>query len=175
MLDNSIAQEGWIGAITVAADCETFDGSARLETAYTRFGDEVEPIVVETDGSRPVIVKRTDIPNADDPRAKKLAILANRVAEVDLSWDAEVLVELSEEIDLSDLFFEDELAELLNSGEGESEVDDEPLASEAAGVDETGLLKEQYQILISCSDEMQQTELLDRFMGEGLHCKSLIS
>jgi hypothetical protein len=123
MLDNSIAQDGWLGAITTAADGETFDGSARLETAYTRFGD-VEPIVIEADGSRPVIVKRIDIPNAADPKAKRLAIAANRVAEVDLQWDADVLAELSEEIDLSGLFFEDELAELLNAED--VQVDDEP-------------------------------------------------
>jgi hypothetical protein len=120
MLDNSIAQDGWLGAITTAADGETFDGSARLETAYTRFGD-VEPIVVEADGSRPVIVRRVDIPNAADPKAKRLAIAANRVAEVDLQWDAEVLAELSEEIDLSGLFSEDELAELLNAEDVYSE------------------------------------------------------
>lgn len=31
MLEGSIQQDGWIGAITTAADGETFDGSARVE------------------------------------------------------------------------------------------------------------------------------------------------
>lgn len=30
-LEHSIRQDGWIGAITVARDGETFDGSARIE------------------------------------------------------------------------------------------------------------------------------------------------
>lgn len=30
-LEKSIEKDGWIGAITVAADGETFDGSARIE------------------------------------------------------------------------------------------------------------------------------------------------
>ena len=30
-LERSLDQDGWIGAITVAADGETFDGSARVE------------------------------------------------------------------------------------------------------------------------------------------------
>lgn len=120
MLDRSMSQEGWIGAITVAADGETFDGSARLETAYTRFGEDVEPIIVESDGTKPIIVKRTDIPTAEDPRAKRLAIAANRVAQVDLEWDVETLSALQDDgIDLLQFWRDDELDRLLGQ-----EVDD---------------------------------------------------
>lgn len=108
MLDEAIAENGWIGGITTAADNEVFDGSARLETAYTRFGEDVEPIVVEIDGTRPVIMKRIDIPTADDPKAKKLSVQANRIASVDLNWDTDVLADFHEEIDLSDLFTDKE-------------------------------------------------------------------
>ena len=86
MLDKSMAENGFIGAMTSAADGEIFDGSARLETAYERFGEDVEPIIVDADGTRPIIVRRIDIPSADDPKAKKLAIAANRIASVDLDW-----------------------------------------------------------------------------------------
>lgn len=113
MLDKSIAENGWVGAITTAADGEVFDGSARLETVYSRFGEDVEPIVIDADGTRPIIVRRTDIPTADDEKAVKLAIAANRIAEVDLSWDAGMLAEIAEEVDLSDLFTGDELTDLL--------------------------------------------------------------
>jgi hypothetical protein len=121
LLDNSIAKDGWIGSITVTADNETFDGSARLETAYGRFGEDVEPIIVDADGTRPIIVRRTDIPNADDPRAKRLSVAANRVAEVNLDYDLEVLAELHEEVDLSEMFFADEIAALM----GKENRDDE--------------------------------------------------
>ena len=112
MLDKSMADNGFIGAMTSAADGEIFDGSARLETAYERFGEDVEPIIVDADGTRPIIVRRIDIPSADDPKAKKLAIAANRIASVDLDWDLEVLAETSQIIDISDMFFDDELAKL---------------------------------------------------------------
>jgi len=108
MLDNAIAEDGWIGGITVSADNEVFDGSARLETAYTRFGEDVEPIVVDIDGTRPVIMRRIDIPTADDPKAKKLSIAANRIASVDLNWDTDVLADFHDEVDLSDLFTDKE-------------------------------------------------------------------
>lgn len=126
MLDKSIGEDGWIGAITTAADGEVFDGSARLETVYNRLGEEIEPIVVDIDGNRPVIVRRTDIPTAKDPRAKKLAIAANRIAQVDLKWDPTVLADLQEDVDLSDLFNEAELDRFITEGVVAIEDDGEP-------------------------------------------------
>lgn len=123
LLDKSMSENGFIGAMTSAADGEIFDGSARLETAYERFGEDVEPIIVDADGTRPIIVRRVDIPSADDPKAKKLAIAANRIASVDLDWDAEILANLAEEIDISDMFFDDELAAIVSSESVQSEDD----------------------------------------------------
>ena len=119
MLDKSMADNGFIGAMTSAADGEIFDGSARLETAYDRFGEEIEPIVINADGTRPIIVVRTDIPSADHPKAKKLSIAANRIPAVDLDWDPEVLKAIGEEVDISDLFFDNEIEHLFEKLEKE--------------------------------------------------------
>src|SRR5512147_2648729 len=89
-LDNSIQRDGRLGAMTVAADGETFDGSARLESLADVM-PSAEPIIVETDGTRPVIVKRTDIASADDPRAKRLGVAANVIAHMDYAPDGEIL------------------------------------------------------------------------------------
>jgi hypothetical protein len=124
MLDKSMSENGFIGAMTSAADGEIFDGSARLETAYERFGEDVEPIVIDADGTRPIIVRRIDIPSADDPRAKKLAIAANRIASVDLDWDADILATIADEVDISDMFFEDELAALVATEQQEEGTND---------------------------------------------------
>jgi hypothetical protein len=88
-LETSLQVDGWIGAITVAADGETFDGSARVEVGVGAGFEDA--IIVESDGSRPVIVRRTDIPTADDPRARRLGLMANRVPELNLAWDADAL------------------------------------------------------------------------------------
>jgi hypothetical protein len=110
-LEESIQRDGWIGAVTVAANDETFDGSARLETSVaTGFEDA---IVVETDGTRPVVVRRTDIPTADDERAVRLGLAANRVAELNLSWEPEVLAELSGTGALEGLFYDEEIDRIL--------------------------------------------------------------
>jgi hypothetical protein len=71
-----------------------------------------DPIIVESDGTRPIVVKRIDIPNADDPRAKRLGVAANRIGQLNLEWEPDVLAELAKDVDVSGLFFPDELAEL---------------------------------------------------------------
>ena len=130
MLEGSIERDGWIGAITTTADGETFDGSARVEvTARMEMLDD--PIVIDSDGTRPIVVRRVDIPNADDPRAKRLGIAANRVGQVNLEWEPDVLAALAEEMDLGGLFRPDELAEyaqpsLPEPGAGGDEFDTTP-------------------------------------------------
>ena len=119
LLSHSIGKNGVIGAMTVAADYETFDGSATWETCVDTFGEDVEPIIVRSKGDRPIIHIREDIPTADDPRAKELGIAANRVAEVNLDYDLEVLAELHEEVDLSEMFFADEIAALMEKEQSE--------------------------------------------------------
>ena len=115
LLDHVIGKDGWISAITVANDGETFAGSARLETAIDRFGDDAEPIVIDSDGTRPIIVRRIDIANADDPRAVRLGIADNRIHDVNADYDAEILASIAEEVDISDMYFDDELAAIVDA------------------------------------------------------------
>lgn len=112
LLEASIQKDGWIGAITVAADGETFDGSARIETGNASGFADVEPIIVRSRGDRPIIHIREDIATADDPRAKRLGIAANRIAQVNLEWEPDVLAELAADadVDLGAYFFPNELA-----------------------------------------------------------------
>jgi hypothetical protein len=90
----SMGKDGYGDPMLAAADGEMISGSARLETAAQVFGVDVEPLIVHSDGTRPVIHVRDDIPNAQDQRAVRLALAANRAAELDLAWDVEVLAGL---------------------------------------------------------------------------------
>lgn len=120
-LSSSIEADGWIGAITLAADGESFDGSARIEVS-----DNLDDaIVVRSDGTRPILHIREDIPSADDPRAVRLGVAANRVAQLNLEWDSELLAGIGDELDLSGLWNDDEWAALI--------VEDRPIG---AGGDE---------------------------------------
>jgi hypothetical protein len=112
LLEKSVQQDGFIDAQTAAADGEIISGSARLELSADKFAD-VEPIIVESDGKRPVIVVRTDIPNADDPRAKRLSIAANQIAHTDLDFDGELLKEWgNEDKDIKAMFADSEWMEI---------------------------------------------------------------
>jgi len=110
-LETSMRKYGYVSPMTAAADGEIIDGSARIETSANVFGDDV--IVVHHDGTKPVIMVRDDIPSADTPEARAISIAANRVAALNLDFDAEVLFEdLQAGIDLGDLWRKDEIADM---------------------------------------------------------------
>ena len=70
-------------------------------------------VVVDTDGETLIAVRRTDL-DVKDKKAQELAIADNRVGEVDLSWDTEVL-KLTQ-VDLTQFFDPLELDRLLEGG-----------------------------------------------------------
>ena len=107
-LESSMRKHGYVAPMTAAADGEIIDGSARLETVANVFDDDV--LVVEHDGTKPIVMVRTDIPSADSPEARAISIEANRIAQLDLVWDAEVLLEdLQSQVDFTGLFDHKEL------------------------------------------------------------------
>jgi DNA methylase len=73
--------------------------------------------VVKTDGTHLIAVQREDLDLARDPRARALAIADNRIAELDLEWDPDILKQhLAEGVDLNDLWTAPELERLLGEG-----------------------------------------------------------
>ena len=109
-LATSIGTDGWIGAMTMAADGEAIAGSARLETVGHVMPD-VEPLEIHSDGKRPIIVIRDDIPNAADPKAQRLALADNRIQELDWNPDYSVLTEMPEDV-LEGLYTAEELSDV---------------------------------------------------------------
>jgi hypothetical protein len=69
---------------------------------------------IQTDGNELIVVQRTDLDMADTA-AKELAIADNRVGQVSLDWDTAVLEDLlTEGVDLTAFWHEDELDALLH-------------------------------------------------------------
>jgi len=97
LLEKSVEQVGIIESITVSNDDQIISGNARHEVIGRKF--DAEPIVVETDGTRPVILKRTDI-QSNTPEFYKASILANTTAKKNIDIDLEVVEELAEEFEL---------------------------------------------------------------------------
>jgi disulfide oxidoreductase YuzD len=90
LLERSIKKLGYVTPMTATADGTIIDGNARLETTSNVMA-EAEPIIIHHDGTRPIIAVRDDILTQEDPRAKEIAVAANRISQVDLLWNAEEL------------------------------------------------------------------------------------
>src|SRR5712692_9432012 len=70
--------------------------------------------VVKADGQHLIAVQRDDLDLATDPRARAVAIADNRVGELDLEWDVEMLKQLQADgLDLSAFWTDAEFATLL--------------------------------------------------------------
>ena len=109
MVETSIREVGFADSLTVDRDGVVLSGNQRLET-LADIG-MTDPIVVKSDGTRPIVHQRVDL-KASDPRAKQLAILANRSQELNLEWDPETLTAMG--VDLSKFWTEAESMTLLS-------------------------------------------------------------
>jgi hypothetical protein len=111
LLEHSISTYGAGRGIVVDAQGVVIAGNKTWEHAV----EAGLPIkVVQTDGTTLVAVVRTDLDLGTDPKARVLAYLDNRTAEVGLAWDpAQLAADIAEGLDLGRLWTEDERRKLL--------------------------------------------------------------
>lgn len=122
LLGKSIEKAGVIESITVSSDDKVISGNAR-QTKMQEIFQDVEPIVVETDGTRPVILKRTDI-SSGTKEFHEAALLANTVAKHNINLDTDLIQEIAveeygidvEELGVEELGFDEDFS---NSDDGE--------------------------------------------------------
>lgn len=89
---------------------------------------------MKTDGDQLIAVQREDLDLDTDPRARALAIADNRVGEIDLEWDLDMLTQLrAEGLDLSAFWTDAVFAALL--GEPGTGVTDENAVVEPGPTD----------------------------------------
>ena len=109
MVAHSLEQYGAGRSVLVDKNGRIIAGNKTVSAAV----EKDFPIqVVQSDGRALVVVQRTDL-DLDSPEGRAMAIADNRSSEVGLSWDAGVLASLAEDVDLSSLFFADELSAIL--------------------------------------------------------------
>jgi hypothetical protein len=102
-------------------------GNKTTEAAF-ELGLE-DAIIVPTDGSKLVVVQRTDLDLSTDAKAKELAIADNRASEVGLSWDNAVLESLAQDVSLDDWFTAEDMAGWDVELPDENQWDDKPESS----------------------------------------------
>lgn len=109
MLEKSLREYGAGRSVLVDKAGRIIAGNKTIEAAGS-LGLE-NAVMVETDGTQVVVVKRTDL-DLDSPQGRGLAIADNRVSEVGLDWDLAALEEISEGLDVGEFFFEKELEDM---------------------------------------------------------------
>ncbi len=97
LLEKSVNKVGIIESITVSNDDKIISGNARHEVIGKNV--DKEALVIETDGTQPIIIKRTDI-ESDTKQFYEASILANTTAKKNIDFDMEVIDILVDEFDI---------------------------------------------------------------------------
>jgi hypothetical protein len=100
LVEHSLRECGAGRSIVVDKHGNVIAGNATLES-FASIADPEQIIVVPTNGTKLVVVQRVDLDLDKDKRARELAVLDNRVAEVNLNWDGAVLAQLADEYGFS--------------------------------------------------------------------------
>ncbi|MGE5608361.1 MAG: hypothetical protein ACM359_03845 [Bacillota bacterium] len=165
MLDRSLAEVGYARSLVMSADGVILCGNQTHKASLRRGDGDKKPIIVETDGDVPVIVKRKDV-TSGSPKAVKIAAYDNLANQRGLSWrpDAREVVEEAgvpvEEIGWTE-------QEIPIQGLGGSDDLDEEGGMSSGGVGQS------YQVVVECRDEPHQQELFERMTREGFKCRVL--
>jgi len=114
MIEKSLRKYGFGRSIVVDKNMRIIAGNKTHENLL-QVGMGEDAIIVDTDGKRPIIHRRTDLDLQTDPRARELSIMDNRAGQVSLQWDRDVLELLDNEgLDLTQFWTEEELAQVLS-------------------------------------------------------------
>jgi hypothetical protein len=107
MIEKSLGEVGAARSIVIDELGNILAGNATVEAAANAGMERVQ--VVDADGETIIAVRRTGL----TPEQKvKLALYDNRAAEL-ADWDTAVLAGLNDEVDLSAIFYENELGAIL--------------------------------------------------------------
>jgi DNA modification methylase len=117
MIEHSIQANGFGRSVLLANDGTIIAGNATIDAAASAGLDDV--LIVETDGTKVIAVKRTDIEPGSE-QFHRLALSDNRAAEL-AEWEPAIIAQLNDEMDLSPFFYDDELTDLLAAMAGETE------------------------------------------------------
>jgi DNA modification methylase len=109
-LERSLREYGFGRAVLIDRLGQIISGNKTVEQAKRL---KLPLRVIQTDGNYVIAVQREDLDLATDPRAQALAIADNRVGELNLEWDIEMLKQLhADGLDLSAFWSDEEFDEL---------------------------------------------------------------
>lgn len=153
LLEDSMRKFGAGRSVLIDKNNRLIGGNKATETAGAIDLNGV--IIVETDGTKLVAVKRTDI-DLDTKEGREMALADNAVGKANLEWDEDELRAMQDEFDFDSgdwgVDMSKELDEEKQKEAKEKYVDD-------------------WFINIECNSEQQCQELYDEFLKRGILCK----
>ena len=97
LIEKSIRNNGAGRSILIDKNNRIIAGNGVTEIAGQIGLEDVQ--IVETDGTKIIAVKRTDI-DLDSKQGREMALADNATAAVDLEWDADAIADVSAEFDI---------------------------------------------------------------------------
>jgi hypothetical protein len=161
LIQESLTRYGAARSIVIDESDRVLAGNGTIEGAKAIGISKVR--IIETDGNEIIAVKRIGLSEHDKVG---LALADNRTSDLS-EWDAEMLHNLSQEQDIGPWFSEDDIIELL--GKKDDFDPDDPT------IDQTNKITDVFQIIVNCTSEQQQTDLLNRLLNEDFECRALNS
>lgn len=119
---DSLQSYGTGRSILIDRDNRIIAGNKTTEGASVLPSDDV--LVIDSDGSKLIAIRRTDLSLETDAAAKALAIADNRTSELGLEWDVANLRELVIETNVDSFFTAGELEKILGPAEAANELAD---------------------------------------------------
>lgn len=119
LLKRSLKKLGAGRSILLDSENRVISGNKTLEAAKSLGFTNVR--IVDSDPNTLIAVRRPDLNLETDKKARELAISDNRVSELDLSWNPEVLK--TTDVDLAELFEPIEYDNITNEGKGHKRTD----------------------------------------------------
>jgi DNA modification methylase len=167
-LADSLKQFGAGRSILVDKHGKVIAGNKTLAQAIAAGQKNV--VIVKTDGTQLVAVQRIDL-DLNDANAQALAIADNRVAELDLQWNPEVLAAIGKDVDLS-LFWNSAELEKLFAGGGQGAAAPDPKSDEAEALGKKWKTKKGQLWLIGthrllCGDSTKKEDVARLFETKG--------
>ena len=129
ILESSLTKLGAGRSVLVDNKGRVIAGNKTIEAARKMGLSKIA--VIETDGDTLVAVQRSDLDLRKHSKAREMAIADNRVGQIDLEWNPDVLAAL--DVDLNQFWDEGELKELLKGTVDPEEITvPEPKIDQAA-------------------------------------------